>query len=91
MIRFERPCNEVIRAFSYRLDSALDGAISCNHDDGSIVFPLVQFSQHIHPRQIGHHVVKNNQIGPESVELLKRPRTGIRGFDAVAGAGQDLF
>ncbi len=70
LLGFERPRDKVVRSFLHGFDRALDRAVGRNHDHRSIVFSLAQFAQHIHAADIGHHIIKNDEIGPESVQLL---------------------
>ncbi len=78
MLGFEWPGEEIVSALVHRFDRSFDGAECRNHDHRSVVFPLAQTLNHIHAAYLRHHVVKNNEIGPESVELFE-------GFGAVIG------
>src|SRR5262245_6139521 len=91
MLGFEGASNKVISAFVHGFDRTLDTAVSRNHNDWRIILSLTQFPQHIHAANLGHHVIKNNQLGTKSFELFEGLRPVIRGFDSITGARQDLL
>jgi hypothetical protein len=91
VLRFERPSDEVIRAFLHRLDGAFDTAVCRNHDHRGIIFPLAQLSQHIHAAYAGHHIIEKNKIRSGRFESFEGLGAVIGGLDGISVTGQHLF